>query len=486
MPPARTRPAIRALVALLSITGLTHCATNPVSGKTELALVSEAQEIQMGQQAAQQAAQQYGLVDNPKLQAYLTALGQKLAAQSERPQLPWSFSVVDDATPNAFALPGGPIFVTRGLLSLMTSEAELVSVLGHEIGHVTARHSVSQISKAQIAQLGLGLGMILAPQMQGLGDLASQGLGLLFLKYGRDDERQADELGFGYALEQNYDMREMGKVFRALQRSSELQGASRLPDWMASHPSEPDRIAAVGRRVAALGPGRKAGRVGREEFLRHIDGLAYGENPRNGFFRQGTFYHPDLKFQFSVPADWKTQNSAQAVMAVSAQQNAALQLTIVPGEPAPAEATRQFAAQQGIQVGDPRREDFHGVPAVVTPFQAQTQQGALQGYVAFLQHGGKTYQIVTYAPAQAMPGYDATFRRILESFGPVTDRSVLEAQPRRIDIVTLPAAMSLAQFRERNEIDLPIEQLAVINQVENPTAPLPAGTLLKRIKGRAP
>jgi predicted Zn-dependent protease len=475
------------VVLLLLLASAAGCATNPVSGKKELALISEAQEIQMGQEAAKQAAAQFGLVEDPKLQAYVATLGKKLAAQSERPQLPWSFSVVDDPTPNAFALPGGPIFVTRGLLSLMNSEAELVSVLGHEIGHVTARHSVSQLSKAQLAQLGLGLGMILAPELQGLGDLAGQGLGLLFLKYGRDDERQADELGFGYALGQQYDVREMADVFRALQRSSELQGGGgRLPTWMASHPSEPDRIAAVQARIDALGADRKPGRVGRDEFLQQLDGLTFGENPRNGFFREGTFYHPDLQFQFTVPADWKTQNSAQAVMAVSARQDAAFQLAMVPGAATPEAAAQKFATQQGVQVGRAARETFNGVPAVVTPFQAQTQQGALQGYVAFLHYEGKTYQMVTYAPAQAVSGYDATFRRIIGSFGPVKERRILEVKPRTLDIVTLPEAMSLAQFRQRNGIELPLEQLAVINQVEDPAASIPAGTRLKRVVGAAP
>src|SRR5690606_12770631 len=120
------------------------------------------------------------------------------------PDLPWSFDVVDDPTPNAFALPGGPIFVTRGILTLMDSEAELASVLGHEIGHITARHSVAQLSRAQLAQLGLGLGTIFVPEIEPYSDLAGTGLNLLMLKYGRDAERQADELGFRYARSEGY------------------------------------------------------------------------------------------------------------------------------------------------------------------------------------------------------------------------------------------------------------------------------------------
>src|SRR3954469_9255079 len=170
------------------------CATNPVTGKRKLSLVSEQQEIQMGQEGAQQVAQEIGLINDQALQNYVQGVGAAIAAKSERPNLPWTFRVVDDPSPNAFALPGGFIFVTRGLLDLMNNEAEMAFGVGHEIGHVTARHSVQQMSQQQVAQLALGVGAVLSPTVAQFGNVASQGLGLLFLKYGRDDERQADDL----------------------------------------------------------------------------------------------------------------------------------------------------------------------------------------------------------------------------------------------------------------------------------------------------
>ena len=162
--PSRSSWAIT-LAVTLSLAG---CAKNPATGQRQLSFISEAQEVQLGRQAAVEAQQSIGLVQNPELQEYVSRIGLALAAKSERPELPWQFQVVDDPSPNAFALPGGFIFVTRGMLTLMTSEAELASVLGHEIGHVTARHSVNQISKQQLAQIGLGLGGILFPTVQEL------------------------------------------------------------------------------------------------------------------------------------------------------------------------------------------------------------------------------------------------------------------------------------------------------------------------------
>lgn len=489
MPIFRAGPAAaaRAALALLPVLLLGACATNPVTGRSELALISAQQEVQIGRQAAQEAVQQMGVVEDPELQGYVAGLGKQLAARSERPELPWTFTVVDDPTPNAFALPGGPIFVTRGLLVLMTSEAQLASVLGHEIGHVTARHSVNQMSKQQLAQLGLGLGAILVPGGDQLAGLASQGLGLLFLKYGRDDERQADELGFKYALAEGYDVREMAKVFLALQRAGELEGGGRrIPDWAASHPAEPERVANVERRVASLGANFRPGRVGTAEFMQQVNGLAYGENPRNGFFRQGTFHHPELKFRFTVPADWQTQNGAAAVAALSPRKDAMVRLTLVPGQVSPEQAAQQFLSQQGLQAGQPSRQTFNGVPAVVAPFQAQAQQGALQGYVAFLAHGGRTFQLVGYSPAQAFAANDDAFRQIIRSFAPERDPKILNVQPPKLEVVKLDRPMSLAQFARQRNAGVPVERLALLNQVPDPNATLPAGTLLKRVVGDVP
>ncbi|HEX6559728.1 MAG TPA: M48 family metallopeptidase, partial [Longimicrobiales bacterium] len=221
----------RSLAILSTASLVAACATNPVTGHREISLVSESQEIQMGQQAAQEVEHSIGLVDNSALQSYVSSVGGRLAKASQRPNLPWTFKVVDDPTPNAFALPGGPVYVTRGLMDMMDSEAELATVLGHEIGHITARHTAQQITKSQFAQLFAVAGMILVPQLQNFGGLLSTGMQLLFLKYSRDNERQADELGFGYALNQNYDVTQMSKVFVALQRIGEVEGASGIPSW---------------------------------------------------------------------------------------------------------------------------------------------------------------------------------------------------------------------------------------------------------------
>jgi predicted Zn-dependent protease len=459
------------------------CATNPVTGERQLSLISEGQEIQMGQEAAQSAAESIGLVGDAALQSYVGGIGSRLAAGSERPQLPWSFRVVDDPTPNAFALPGGFIFVTRGLMSLMDSEAELASVLGHEIGHVTARHSVTQLSRAQLAQIGLGVGMVLLPELATVGEIAGAGLQLLFLKYGRDDERQADELGFKYALSQRYDVREMADVFRALERAGEKEGQSPLPSWLATHPNPGERIEATNARIAALTQPTSGLNAGRQEYMNRLQGMVYGVNPRNGFFRGSSFLHPDLRFRIDFPQGWQLQNLQQAVMAGSPQQDALIQLTLAQGANAET-AARQFLGQQGIASSQPTRETINGLPAVAARFEAQTQQGVLRGLAVFIAYGGRTYQLLGYTPAQQFASYERVFGQSFGSFAQLTDQQALNVQPNRIEIVNVPQNMTLAQFNQRFPSVIEIGELARINQLTDPNSMLAQGTLAKRVVNR--
>lgn len=468
-------------LCLATVAAISGCAVNPATGERQLALISEQQEIALGKQSAEQVLQSMALVEDPALQAYVDRLGQQLAAESERPDLPWSFAAVDDPSPNAFALPGGPIFVTRGMLTLMDSEAELVSVLGHEIAHVTARHSVAQLSRAQLAQLGLGLGMILAPELRSLGDMAGAGLNLLMLKYGRDAERQADELGYGYAREQGYDVAEMADVFAALQRAGELAGQSAVPSWMASHPAPEERVEAVEARLRSSPADRLEATVGRAEFLKMIDGLAFGDNPRNGFFRDDMFYHPELAFRFSIPEGWERQNLSRAVVGVSEPKNAAFQLTLAESEGAEA-ALQKFAAQQNVRAARQDRQQINDIPVAVATFQAQSQQGVVAGYVAFYKLGERVYQLMAYTPATQFEQYQAQFEALIGSFATVQDPAVLNVQQPTVEIVRLPRPMTLAQFAERYPSTISLDQLALINQIQTPGATIAAGTMLKRVR----
>ena len=464
------------------VAGWIGCARNPVTGKSELSLVSESQEIQIGQQAAQEVAQTIGLYNDANAQSYVAQLGKRMAANSERPNLPWEFHVVEDASVNAFALPGGFIYVTRGLMTSINDEAELATVIGHEIGHVTNRHSVQQISKAQIAQLGLGIGSILSSDIAKFGQLASAGLSVLFLKYSRDAENQADQAGFRYALNQNYDVREMTKVFETLNRISGEGGGGKLPEWLATHPNPENRIQHIESILDTLHRDLSRAAVNREAYLQRIQGMTYGEDPRQGYFEGTHFYHPQMRFQLSFPDGWQVQNTPQAVASLSPNKDALIQLALA-GQGSPQQAAQQFLSQQGVQAGQTSTSNINGLPAASSYFQAQTEQGVIQGIVSFISYGGQTFGLMGYTAAGKLSAYDQVFQSTIRSFSELRDPSKLNVKPAKVELVKLDRQMTLEQFNAQYSSSIPLKELAIINEVEDPATPLPAGRMVKRVTG---
>lgn len=458
------------------------CATNPATGEREFSLVSESQEIQIGRESDPAiTAQMGGLYGDSAVQRYVRDLGLRLAAVSERPNLPWTFKVLDDDLINAFALPGGFIYVTRGILSNMTSEAELAGVLGHEIGHVTARHTASAITRAQLAQLGLGLGMIFSETIREYGQAAAVGLQLLFLKFGRDDERQADELGFRYMTRQNYDPRGISEVMRMLAATAGGEASGGIPTWLSTHPDPGDRVQANEQRIAQADLDTASLRLGRDEFLQRIDGLVYGEDPRQGYFIGQRFLHPTLRFELTFPQGWAKQNSAQAVQSMSPQQDAAVQLSFAQASSA-AEAARAFSQAQGVTVVGQSRDRVNGLNAEAVEFDLQTQDGVLHGIILYIEHGNAVYELVGYTPQQRWSSQRSTLQQALGTFRPLTDTRYTDVRPNRIRIVRLPRNMTFAEFLQQYPSTVPAEQVALANHVSQ-DAQLRAGQLMKQITG---
>jgi predicted Zn-dependent protease len=469
----------RAAFALSLGAALATCATNPVTGKKELSFVSESQEIAMGREYAGQVTQEMGAYPDSGVQAYVDRLGKELAAGTERPGLPWHFTVMDDPTVNAFALPGGFIFVTRGILTHMNSEAELATVVGHEIGHVTARHSVQQMTRQQIAQIGLIAGAIASDRIANNMGLISQGVGALFLKYSRDDETQADGLGFRYALNDGYDVRKMVDMFAILQRISATAG-QRIPEWQSTHPDPGNRIEATRSRLSRVTVPLDDTKVNRDQFLRVIDGMVFGDNPRQGYFKGTQFLHPDLAFQLDFPAGWKTQNQPSAVVGQSAQGDAQVSLGLA-GTAAPSDALQKFLGEQGIQAGRATQTTINGNSAALAPFSAQNQDGSsINGLVAYISYAGTTYRLLglTNRPAQS---YDGAFRGFIGSFRRLTDPVALGIKPNRLAITRISRAMTLDEFNRQYPSVVPMETLALINGVADGNSQLAAGESVKRV-----
>lgn len=458
------------------------CATNPATGRSEISLVSESQEVAMGNETVASVHATIGTYPDSGLQRYVRGIGTRLAAVSERPALPWHFEVVDDPTVNAFAAPGGKIFVTRGILPFLGSEAELAGVLGHEIGHVTARHSAQQITRQQLAGIGLIAGSILSSTVASAAGGLQQGLGVLFLSYSRADESQADGLGFRYMRRTNYDIREMPNVFAALSRVGTLAGGGKLPTWASSHPDPEDRRANAEQYVANLPPDSlKNTIVNRNNYLQAIDGIVFGVNPRQGYFESSRFLHPDLRFRIDFPNGWQTENRTDAVLAGSPQNDATLQLSLG-GSDTPETLLQKFGQQQGLQMGNGQRVTVNGLSGATAEFQATDQQGAtLSGRVMFVSYGGTTYQLLGYSTTQRYGTYASLFSQSMQSFGPLTDAAALAKQPVHLSLVRLPRAMTVDEFYRQYPSTVRLEVIAAINGV-SPGETLPSGTMAKRVQ----
>ncbi len=334
------------MFAVALLTGCGSPVLNPVTGQTERSVMSEQDEVAEGAKAHQQVLQEYGVVKDAKVQAYVTNLGQRLAKLSHRDHLQWHFTVLDSPEINAFALPGGYVYVTRGIMAYLQSEAELAGVIGHEIGHVTARHGAQRATRQQDAGLGVLaatlLGAVLESQgMSGAGQLASQASQTAaagyIASYGREQELRADGLGAEYLARNAYNPRNMVRVIGALRDQErfavdQARAAGRAApagsSWLSSHPSNDARLQQI-NQLAAQYQGSYSDE-GRERYQQVLRGLTFGDSAEQGLVRGQNFYHPGLGIALTAPPGWQIQNDAEQLVVVSGAGDAALLVQVAP------------------------------------------------------------------------------------------------------------------------------------------------------------
>jgi predicted Zn-dependent protease len=484
-----------AAVALLFSAGCTRD-LNPVTGKRQMMGFSWSQEQQIGQEADAEIVQEYGLYDDPELQAYVTRVGQKVLAETELrdPEAAaqyrntqFNFRVLNSPIVNAFAVPGGYVYVTRGLITHLDNEAQLAVVLGHEIGHIAARHSARQAAKAQLGQLGLMAGAIIGstvlenPQVaEQLIGLSGQAMQLLMTKYSRDAEREADQLGVGWAAERGYDAAESAAFFQSLKRIGER--GMRLPAWQSTHPDPGEREQTVKMIAAKNTPPGAILSKGEDEFLKQVDGVIVGDDPREGFVRGNTFYHPELRFQFPVPQGWKVQNDRTAVMMASPNRDAVMAFELT-GAKSAQEAAQKLSTTQGLRVVDSKATRVNGQNAMAVVGQGNTQQGTVGLLNYFIEYNGRVYSFRGMTGAQRLDSYSPQFQRTMTGFARVTDPDVIAVKPARLAVVTAERTAPFASFLPTSDVPgLTSEDVAIINQVQMDQT-IAAGTKLKLPRG---
>lgn len=447
------------------MTVFNSCSKNPVTGKREVSFVSEEQEIAMGQQADPEIVAHFGLYEDPTLQRFIEAKGQKMAAISHRSNLNYSFKIVDSPVINAFAVPGGYVYFTRGIMAYFNNEAEFAGVLGHEIGHITARHSVQQQSKAMLAQLGLIVGMVVSPEFAQFADIAQQGVGILFLKFGREAERESDRLGVEYSTKIGYDAQEMAEFFLTLQRTSAEAGAQPVPTFLSTHPSPEDRLV----RVTELAEewkqklGLVTPEVGRNSYLKMIDGMIFGEDPKQGFHENNIFYHPVLKFKFQTPVNWAFQNTPQQVSMADKDGKAMMTLTLVPGANLQ-EAAQQVMQKYKLEPVESKDVTVNGLPALAVIADQQQQQGTIRTLTYLIQYGGNIYSMMGITSAARFNEYANLFLNVMQSFSTLTDPEKLNRKPERIQIKPVKQTTTLARaLQSYNVSNERLEEMAILN-----------------------
>ena len=472
------KTAIFLLIILLSALS---CAVNPVTGKKELSLISESQEITLGKQTDVEVRQQYGAYADPELSAYVQSIGQALVPHTHRPQLAYQFAVLDTPVVNAFAVPGGYIYVTRGILALMGSEAELAVVLGHELGHVNARHSVRRMSEMMLVQVGLAVGSALSETFAEVAGLAGVGVQLLFLKYSRDDERQADALGVEYARKGVYNPGEMVAFFSSLGKLGDLSGGQALPGFLSTHPLTSERIEKVRQMLT---PNDQTLEVKERPYLRRIDGLVYGDDPRQGYVEGGRFYHPDMGFSFEIPSGWKVVNTPSQVMLSSADEKAALVLQAEETTEDLSAYTRKKAGQ--IQGSQFVAEDYLSVPGLASVHQIyrvdQQQGGAISLRLSAIRKGNQVYTFSAVAGSSDFPRFNPEFKRSAQSFAQLRDPAYLSRRPREVRLIEANGRQTIQEiFSSAGVVKDLWTSVAILKGMDLGTKP-PHGQLIKVVR----
>ncbi len=463
---------------------ISSCVRNPVTGKRDFMLISKKQEIAMGQQADPEIVSFFGVYQDDKLQRFIDEKGQQMAAISHRDNLDYTFKIVDSPVINAFAVPGGYVYFTRGIMAHFNNEAEFAGVLGHEIGHIAARHSAKQQSKAMLAQVGLVAGMVISPEFAQFADVANQGVSLLFLKFGRDAERQSDRLGVEYSAKIGYDAGEMADFYLTLNRLAAENGGAAVPTFLSTHPDPEDRFEAVSELAAVWKKKLPESRfeVNRNEYLRMIDGIVYGPDPKQGFVENQVFYHPVLKFMFPLPqGGWTFQNTPQQLQMAHEGGKAILMMQLGQGTSLEAAARAMLEANQ-LQLVESEQVRVNGLDALAVVADQQQEQQTLRTLSYFISYGGSIYHFFGITTLAEFNTFAPVFTSTMTSFRELTEPDKLNRQPERIRMKTVNSATTLEQaLRSHGAPADRLEELAILNGMTLDTR-VDAGMLIKLIE----
>lgn len=471
--------------------GLCGCAQSPATGRTFLGTGSIEDDVKTGQQEHAKLVKSFGGVyEDRKLQSYVEKVGKKLAETSEAPNLPYTFTIANSPIVNAFALPGGPVTITRGLLALCNSEAEMAGVLGHEIGHITARHTAERQGQSMLAQLGVAA-LAVATGSNQLASLAGQGAQAWLLSYSRSQESEADALGARYLERTNYDVDKMVTFLDALHDYSVVEGRmAGLPEgqvdefnMMATHPRTVDRvrdamkIAAVAQQSNPL--------INREIYLNEINGLMFGDDPKEGTIQGRRFAHRDMRLEFIVPEGFRLTNSDKNVTARHSS-GASIVFDVASnryGEPM-AYLTQGWA--RGASLSNLRSLMVNGMDAAAASTRGRVGNTNVSvDLVALRKDNDEVYRLLFLTPLGQAAALEEDYRQMLNSFRRLSTAEAASLKPLRLIITyvrkgetpdSLSREMPFGSFND--------DWFRLLNQLPD-RATLSAGQVVKMVQARS-
>ena len=479
----RDLPVIRMYATLLTLlaVGAGACSINPVSNLPEVTLLTVEQEKKLGAEEAKKVEQEMGLLDEPALTTYVDTLGQRLAKESPRQDVPYQFHVVDMIEPNAFALPGGYVYVTRGLLALVNTEDELAGVVGHEIGHVAARHTVQRVSRqgpfALITNLVSGVTGFFVPLVGdivgGVGNFAQS---LVFSPYSRGQESEADKVGQEIAAKAGWDPVGLSDFLTTLGREEALLAdGPRRPSFFDSHPATPDRVKHTTKHAKDL---RQASREpispSRDAFLAKLDGLVVGQRAANGIVQGQTYRHPDLNFFVQFPATWNVDNTPVQLASAPKEGGKAVVLRAVAEGNDPLDGARALEKASKSSLPKTQTTTVNGLPAART----QVGDSRLKVDLTWIAYGGMIYQIAGIAETRAYESVRPVFQTVVESFRPLAPDERKGIREKRLRLVKAQAGETVEALTARSGSAWKASQVIVANGLKGPEA-LQAGQLIK-------
>lgn len=468
-------------ILLFLMVFIASCAVNPVTGERQLSLYSEQDEIAIGKQTDVQIRNQYGIYNDPALNEYVARVGASLGPYTHRSHLEYHFAVLDSPVVNAFAVPGGYVYVTRGILALMRSEAELAVVLGHEMGHVNARHSIHRMSEQTLFGLGLAVGSSLNKTVADIAGIAGVGIQLLFLKYSRDDERQADQLGVEYSRKGSYNPGEMIGFFTSLEKMGDLSGSHSIPGFLSTHPLTSERIQNT-KDMLIESDGKL--QVKHTPYLNKVENMVYGDDPRQGYVEKNTFYHPEMRFSFGFPQAWQLQNMPSQVIMGSDDGEAAV---ILQAEKSSEDlrnyAQKMMADVQNLQFLRDQNRRINSLTAYQQLFDYHPQDSPdLRVLLSFIKYGSYIYTFTALSTITKFDQYDNQFDRLVSSFKKLTNRAYIDRPPKRIKLHRANGRQNLQRILQEAGIKEDLwPRFAIMNGMELGDTP-PRDTLIKIIK----